>query len=271
VRRRDGVVGILASLILFACSDGEPTSVPVEGEASTSKTPAIAARDSEQGADTGAAIEAGRAGTGTATDPGVNGGTNGPTKSGAAFVAPRQTGNSSTRTLSEEGGAGRVVDPAVSPAVRGEVVAVLTQALGESGSPDSSGVDVGVEVIDSSDPEDLMDAIAALEDLGDPDSIDAIGLVLEQSRDPEVRIEALDALAVLGEENDVSRHLVNALDDPSPDVRIEVADISAELSLVGMLPDLRGQFEREGDPDVRDAIDEAIVDLEFDQEDDSYR
>ena len=79
MQRRDGGVGILASLVLFACSGGEPTAVPVEGEASASKTPAIVASDTAEGSARDAAIEAGPAGTGTATDPGVDGGTNTPT------------------------------------------------------------------------------------------------------------------------------------------------------------------------------------------------
>jgi hypothetical protein len=267
MQRLDRVVGILFLLALFACSDTEPKSAPAVGGDPISTTPSIAPEQAVPNSNRGLAIEAGGAETGIATEAGMKAGTGISTESGAALVAPRGTTTSSTRPLQEGTEAGMTVDPAV----RGEVVAVLTQALGKSEPPYSSEVDVGVEVIHSSDPEDLMDAIAVLEESGGPDAIDAIGLILEQSRDPEVRIEALDALAILGEESDISRHLANALDDPSPDVRIEVADVAAELSLVGMLPDLRGQFERERDPDVRDALDEAIVDLEFDQEEGSYR
>ena len=96
----------------------------------------------------------------------------------------------------------------------------------------------------------------------DSSAIVAITTVLSRSDDPEIKIEALDSLAFLADEGDVSNGLRIALDDPSPDVRIEAADLIVELELTELLSALHTRSYQEGDPEVREVIEDAIFELE---------
>lgn len=116
--------------------------------------------------------------------------------------------------------------------------------------------------IDWRDADQVSNAIAALEAEGGQASIDALGVILERSDDPVAKLEAIDALAFLSEEGDVRSPLERALDNASPDVRIEAVDVVAELALFELLPALRAQQYRESDLEVREALDEAVFELE---------
>ena len=116
--------------------------------------------------------------------------------------------------------------------------------------------------VDWSDSEQVSDLIAELETEGGQNSIDALGLILERSDDPMTKLEVLDAIAFMAEEGDVSVELERALADPLPEIRMEAVDVAAELALFDLLPALRAQQYGETDAEVREALEDAIFELE---------
>ena len=118
------------------------------------------------------------------------------------------------------------------------------------------------EAVDTNDPEDLMDAIAALEDVGGQTAIDTLGVVLQRSQDSDVKIQAIDSLVFLSEEGNVSPHVRRALLDESPEVRAEAADVAGELLLVELLTELRVAEAQEADPGVREVLQDTIYEIE---------
>ena len=118
------------------------------------------------------------------------------------------------------------------------------------------------EAVDSNDPEDLMDAIAALEDVGGQTAIDTLGVVLQRSQDSDVKIQAIDSLVFLSEEGNVSPHVRRALLDESPEVRAEAADVAGELLLRELLTELRVAEAQEADPGVREVLEDTIYEIE---------
>lgn len=134
--------------------------------------------------------------------------------------------------------------------------------------PDAAGAlsVVLFEAVDANNPEDLMEAIAALEDLGGQTAIDTLGVVLQRSQDVDTKVQALDSLAFLAEEGDISSHVQQALLDQAPLVRAEAADLVAEFLLVDLLSDLRAAEAQEVDPGVREVLEDAIYELEIENE-----
>jgi len=120
--------------------------------------------------------------------------------------------------------------------------------------------------VDTQDSERILDAIAALEELGGQTAIDTLAKVLAASGDPDTKVEALDALAFLADEGNVADAIRSALTDPSPLVRMEAADIAAELLLVELLPDLHAAQAQEGDPEAADVISDAVFEIEIEEE-----
>ncbi len=120
--------------------------------------------------------------------------------------------------------------------------------------------------VDTQDSERILDAIAALEELGGQTAIDTLSKILGASGNTDAKVEALDALAFLADEGDVHDALRTALTDPSPLVRMEAADITAELLLVELLPDLRAAEAQESDPEAADVISDAVFEIEIEEE-----
>lgn len=112
------------------------------------------------------------------------------------------------------------------------------------------------------DTEQLSDLVAALETDAGQNSIDALGLIFERSDEPVTKLEVLDALAFMAEEGDVSAELERALADPFPEIRIEAVDVVAELALFELLPALRSHQYSETNAEVREAVEDAIFELE---------
>jgi hypothetical protein len=120
--------------------------------------------------------------------------------------------------------------------------------------------------VDTQDSERILDAIAALEELGGQTAIDTLSKILGASGNTDAKVEALDALAFLADEGDVHDALRTALTDPSPLVRMEAADITAELLLVELLPDLRAAEAQESDPEAADVMSDAVFEIEIEEE-----
>ena len=118
------------------------------------------------------------------------------------------------------------------------------------------------EAVETNDPEDLMDAMAALEDVGGQTAIDTLGLVLQRSQDSDVKIQAIDSLVFLSEEGEVSPHVGLALRDDAPEVRAEAADVAGELLLEDLLDQLRLAETQETDPGVLEILQDTIYEIE---------
>ena len=118
------------------------------------------------------------------------------------------------------------------------------------------------EAVDTNNPEDLMDAMAALEDVGGQTAIDTLGMVLQRSNDADVKIQAIDSLVFLSEEGNVTPHVRRALLDESPEVRAEAADVAGELLLIELLTELRVAEAQEADPGVREVLQDTIYEIE---------
>lgn len=135
-----------------------------------------------------------------------------------------------------------------------------------TGDPPSQLAEILYAAVDTQDPERILDAIAALAELGGQTAIDTLSKVLAASGNPDTKIEALDALAFLADEGNVDDAIRIALTDPSPLVRMEAADIAAELLLVELLPDLRAAMAHESDPETTDVMSDAVFEIEIEEE-----
>ncbi len=160
------------------------------------------------------------------------------------------------------------VNEAPAPAV---AVAVLVEegvAEQEPGEEEISPAEINelsrvlFEAVDSNNPEDLMDAMAALEDVGGQTAIDTLGMVLQRSDDSDVKIQAIDSLVFLSEEGNVTPHVRRALLDESPEVRAEAADVAGELLLEELLAELQVAEAQEVEPGVREVLQDTIYEIE---------
>ena len=181
---------------------------------------------------------------------------------------------SERKTADARAGADAAVD--VVPEVLARADSVFLETRIDAASPDApfppgadaapEDLETNLDGIDWSDSDGIFDAIVFLEDAGGQHAIDALGLILVRTEDPMARVEAIDALAFLGDDGEVTPHLAAALEDASPDVRMEAADVIAELYLGELLTDLRRRLVVENDPEVLEALEEAIFDLEEERE-----
>lgn len=155
--------------------------------------------------------------------------------------------------------------------VPGVAVAVLVEegvAEQEPGEEEISPAEINelsrvlFEAVDTNNPEDLMDAMAALEDVGGQTAIDTLGMVLQRSDDSDVKIQAIDSLVFLSEEGNVTPHVRRALLDESPEVRAEAADVAGELLLDELLAELQVAEAQEVEPGVREVLQDTIYEIE---------
>ena len=172
----------------------------------------------------------------------------------APTSAAPDSGSADKAPTPEEAVSGLVVD-AVAETGQGDGGAMTPPEIGELST-------VLFEAVETNDPEDLMDAMAALEDVGGQTAIDTLGLVLQRSQDSDVKIQAIDSLVFLSEEGEVSPHVGLALRDDAPEVRAEAADVAGELLLEDLLDQLRLAETQETDPGVLEILQDTIYEIE---------
>lgn len=134
------------------------------------------------------------------------------------------------------------------------VRAAAALALGSSRSPDASSFLLGH--LDDNDPEVRHAVLSALEQLGDPRAVvPLIGRIQEQRAT--LRRQAAAALGSLGDVRAASA-LIVALADGDAGVRAAAAKSLGELRADDAVWSLKALLETEADPNVQDAVLEAL-------------
>lgn len=136
-------------------------------------------------------------------------------------------------------------------------------------APEGAGPDAVEDLLpllDSSlaagDDEMAMDYMLELEDHGGEVAVTGLGMVIDHALDEDLRLEAIAALSMMEDEN-IGAPLLRALDDPSEEVQIAALEVMADEAMVNLLPVLRLRGTRGNTEQVAEALDDAIVELEY--------
>ncbi len=165
------------------------------------------------------------------------------------------------RRLVREGKPGEMMDEVV--------IEEPSPSTPEEDFPDSDSAEELLPLLDSSlasgDDEAALDYMLELEDRGGDVAVKGLGMVIDHALDEDLKLDAIASLSMM-EEDDISAPLLRAMNDQSEEVQIAALEVIADSEMVNLLPALRMRMGRESTESVLEAIDEAIVELEYLQE-----
>ena len=165
------------------------------------------------------------------------------------------------RRLVREGKPGEMMDEVV--------IEEPSPSTPEEDFPDSDSAEELLPLLDSSlasgDDEAALDYMLELEDRGGDVAVKGLGMVIDHALDEDLKLDAIASLSMM-EEDDISAPLLRAMNDQSEEVQIAALEVIADSEMVNLLPALRMRMGRESTESVLEALDEAIVELEYLQE-----
>ena len=115
----------------------------------------------------------------------------------------------------------------------------------------------------SGDEGEVMDQMLDFEDQGGPTAVSAFALVIDRSSSNDLKLDAIAGLSMFEGEADVREPLLRAMDDPSLEIRLEALDVLAESSFTGLIPILKLRSKRATEPEMLEALEDAIEELQF--------
>ena len=122
----------------------------------------------------------------------------------------------------------------------------------------------------SDDEEAVLDLMLDLEEQGGRESVEGLEMVIERALEEDLKLHALASVYMLADDEDVSDALTLAIEDPSAEVRLEALGVIEDAEMVNLIPVLRSMIREENDPEVVQAYDDTLEELEYVQSLESY-